>query len=309
MAAGCGSAAAPTAASTAPPTVPDTAAPPTGSSTAPAATTIPLDCSDASLAGYDFIGSMHTVVPSGQPINATVTLHGDALCTGGHGEADVTLTNNGPVIEHVQNPQLVLSGGAAKWTLQEWPPLNLAAGESRTLAASFPVPGVNPGSYGLFLYGYDGYTNVTVEGPTVCATSDLTAVGVIGGEAMSNLRTDITITNVGNHPCLLPDPNIIQGLNPPEEPTQLAFSKGTYFGDPPPLASHVLPVGGQAVLWVGTITGCVETQPPKPWSGLRLSFTSTPSFELTVLDVAVVSDPPCGNLSISSYGRVTPQAG
>jgi hypothetical protein len=262
------------------------------------------------VAGYDFIGTMHTVVPSGQPIIATITLHGDALCTGGHGEADVTLTNNGPGTEHVQNPQLVLSGGAAKWTLQDWPPLDLAAGESHTLAASFPVPGVNPDGYDLFVYGYDGFAKVAVEGPTVCSTSDLSAVGAIGGEAMSNLRTDITITNIGSHPCLLPDPNIIQGLNPPEEPTQLAFSKGMYFGDPPPLASHVLPVGGQAALWVGTITGCLDDPSRVPWSGLRLSFTSTPSFELTMLDVAVIIDPPCSNnLSISSYGRVTPQAG
>ncbi len=259
------------------------------------------------MVGYDFMGTMHTVVPSGQPITATITPHGDAWCTGGQGEADVTLTNNAPGTEHVQDPRLVLHGGAAKWTLQEWPPLDLAAGESHTFAASFTVPGVNPGNYGLIVYGYDGFTNVTVEGPTVCATTDLSAIGTIGGQAMSNLRTDITVTNVGDHPCLLPEPNIIQGLNPPDAPTQLAFSKGTYFGEPPPLASHVLPVGGRVVLYLGTTPGCPNDTSSVPWSGLRLSFVSSPSFELTVLDVAVDVDTACG-LSVSAYGRPGPRA-
>ena len=279
-------------------------APPTGSSVSlPPTTTLALDCSDTTVSGYDFVGSMHTVVPNDQPIAATITPDGDSWCTGGPGEADVTLTNTGPGVEHVQSAQLVLHGGAAKWPLQDWPSFDLASGESRTLHASFKVPGVNPGTYGLIVYGYDGYANVTIAGPTLCATTDLTAVGITGGSAMGNIRTDLTITNNGKNPCLLSDPNVIEGLSADGSATQLTFTKGTYFGDPPPLASHVLAVGGQAVLFLNTGWPCLDdTHPPVRWTGLRFINTSSPSFDTTSIDVTVDIDTACG-LGVSSYGR------
>jgi hypothetical protein len=285
-----------------------TQATPTASSSAPVTTVIvALDCSDTTAAEYDPVGSMHTVVPSGQPITATITTNRDAWCTGGEGEADVTMTNTGPGIEHLQNAQLVLSGGAAKWPLQSWEPFDLAAGESRALQASFQLPDVNPGRYGLLMYGYDGYTTVELEGPTVCATSDLMATGTTGDSAMGNIRTDIAITNVGTNPCLLSDPIAVAGLDPDGSATPLTVTKGTYFGDPPPLASHVLPISGRAVLNLNTGWPCLDdAHPSVMWSGLRLTFLPGPSFETSSVDVTVDIDTACG-LGISALGG--PEAG
>ncbi|MGZ7006591.1 MAG: DUF4232 domain-containing protein [Ilumatobacteraceae bacterium] len=165
---------------------------------------------------------------------------------------------------------------------------------------------MNPGTYGLIVYGYDGDSNVTIAGPTPCATTDLTAVGVTGGSAMGNVRTEITITNNGESPCLLSDTNVIEGLGADGSAAQLTFTRGTYFGDPPPLPSHVLPVGGQAVLYLNTGWPCLDdTHPPERWSGLRFIFTSNPSFDTTSVDVAVDIDTACG-LGVSSYGRPGP---
>lgn len=267
------------------------------------AATVPLDCSGTTAARYDVIGSMHTVLPYNQPVTAIITPVGDAWCTGGHGAATVTLTNTGQATEHVHDPRLVLNGGASKWTLQEWPPFDLAPGGTQRFDASFTVPDVNPRTYELIVYGYDGLVEVNVEGPPACTTADLAATASpSGGAAMGHYETYLTITNVGDHPCLLPGVDDISVLDAAGAESHVAFTRGAFFGDPAPLASHVLPVGGQAVMNLETMTACLEgTEVPVPWSGLRLR-SSGATFGDILLDVAVDIFTTCG-LKISSYGR------
>ncbi len=254
---------------------------------------------------YDQIGSMHTVVPSAQPITATITAIGDTWCTGGHGEADVTLTNTGVGVEHVQSPTLVLHGGAAKWTLETGASVDIPPGANSTFHASFMVPAVNPGEYGLIVYGFDGSSTITIDGPTLCTGADLSGTGVAAANdgAMSNDLTEVTFTNIGDHRCLLAQPEWIEGIGSDGTAVPLTTSRGTYFGDPSPRRDHALAPGASALLYLGTGTGCLDdAHPASPWPSIRIHL-AWPSIEF--IDVAVPLEATCG-VGISALGQGSP---
>jgi hypothetical protein len=275
---------------------------PSADPTTESTTAAPANCEDTAATSYDEIGSMHTVVPSGQPISVIIVPTGSAWCTAGHGEADVTLTNHGAGVEHVQDAKLVLHGGSAKWALEDWPPFDLGPGGSRVLHASFTVPGVSPGQYGLIVYGYDGFAEITVDGPVLCAGNDLSVVASSGDRVMGNVRTDVVVTNHGAVPCLIPDPLIVFGLRPDGTMAQVNFSHGTYFGEPMPLSSHVVPAGGRAALIVGTGAPDVcaaSVHSPQPWIGLRFDLSIVGN---SSVDAIVALDSACG-IGISAWGQ------
>ncbi len=250
---------------------------------------------------YDQIGSMHTVVPNAQPITATITPIGDSWCTGGHGEADVTLTNTGVGMEHVQSPMLVLHGGAAKWTLETAASVDIQPGATATFHASFTVPAVNPGDYGLIVYGFDSSSTVVIDGPTLCTGADIEGTGVAASDgAMSNYLTEVTFTNVGDRRCLLAQPEWIEGVGSDGAAVPLSSSRGTYFGDPPLRRDHVLAPGDSELLYLGTGTGCLDdAHPASPLPSIRIHL-AWPSIEF--VDVAVPLETTCG-VGISELGQ------
>lgn len=226
---------------------------------------------------YDELGTMHTVVPNTQPLDASVTVDSKGpYCSGDSMIVTISVYNRGAGVENV-TPRLILAGGANKYPVAELPAFDLQPEETLTQSLEVTLPAAPPGDYWLGLYGFGDIANITLANPPLCDETRIeprfTSDGAAGTEYLF-----IALPNVSAGPCLLGPERwagaIVDGVE--------QALPSPYALDPellPPLRSPLLQPGESAGLVVATTNGCLDgTVMPQPIGvlALHLSMGGTP---------------------------------
>ena len=247
-------------------------------------TTLPPDerCQLSGITEYDEMGSMHTVMPNAQPIDATVTIGTQGpYCSGDQLQVTITLHNRGAGVETIA-PFLILGGGANKYPVAQLPEVELQPNATWSDSPTVTLPAAPPGQYWLGLYGLGDSSIITLENPPLC---DETRIEPRFTSEAFRDRTKylfITLPNVSDGPCLLGPLRwagaIVDGVEQ-ALPTPYAL-------DPvllPPLRSPLLQPGESAGLVVATTNGCLDgTVVPQPIGMLTLHLSTRNPSSLTV---------------------------
>jgi hypothetical protein len=295
--------------------------PTTAADTVPADVTEPSaqDCAAVAPMQYDEHGSVHTIVSNQQPIDIQIVPSPSLWCSGGRAAAVVTFTNRGVGVEHLESPLFLVNGGMAKWPITQLASFDLAPGERHSVEVDVTVPAAPPGRYTLIVYGFDDDATITIDGPdpatmptavppttvfgadsSPCTGHDLTGVAVRRDGAMGNQRTDIVLTNVSGHPCLVFGQPTIEGIRPDGSTEPIPTTDGTYFGPLDSLPDNVVPTAGTVALMLGWGVACLDAgDAPQPWSQLRLLFMDGSYVDVNGGDV----DSRCG-LGLSNFGTL-----
>jgi hypothetical protein len=138
-----------------------------------------------------------------------------------------------------------------------------------------------------------------------CSGADLKAVAYSSGQAGSNTKLTVRLTNISDMECSMPDGSpTVFGVNRDGSVVPFnAVGGGTYFGNPPPLNGPLQP-GAAASVWV---TGCVtegSTQ-TQTWDAMLLGLPDGTTVEFK-------TDPHntrCGALDVSTFGVADPPPG
>ena len=120
-------------------------------------------CEAATPSTWVQTGTMHTIVMSLDPITAKISVDPSSICSGGSANLTVTFANNGPTSIVIPSPFFILSGGMDKWdlgTLDE-----VEVGPSQSVSVTATLPQVQPGDYGVFVYGYSPGGDITLVDP------------------------------------------------------------------------------------------------------------------------------------------------
>ena len=254
----------------------------TSSSAATSSTSpTPRDCSAPAVDSYDTVGSMHTIVQSSQALDVSIEAPDAPWCPGGTGTVRLTVTNVGIGQERLDGVLLILNGGMNKYQLahtasaDEPDVLSLAPGAGVTVDYHVDVPSVPPGSYSLQLYGFGNGRDIRIDGPSACATNDLSAVAGAGDGAGQHEMTPVTVTNIGGTPCFLGRPLIVMGTGPNATgPTQIPFEDGGFFPVDDPRPSRVLQPGESTSVVLTTVNSCLDgASPPVYWSALQIEMS------------------------------------
>ncbi|MFZ4720062.1 MAG: hypothetical protein ACOYMR_11585 [Ilumatobacteraceae bacterium] len=291
-------------------TTPDAA-----TSTSPTASTTPntevdpATCGRTSSYPFQETGSIHTVAPVDLPVHVTIEAP-TTVCIGGTALAEVTLRNDGTAAVTIDRTQLVISSGADKWPVGGIAPIELEPQLETTLQVPIAAPTIRPGEYSLFLYGFDGYTSVTLAGPTVCGGGQLRTEVVLSDGAGQRRYTVTRATNQDDVPCVLPPLTGVEGLTADgsAEPIQLQSDGGTGLPSQTLLRNFVLEPGEQADLYVTTGSFCLDgTVQPKIYPRVRaqLGFNLQGDSDAFV-DLAADVDVACG-LWVSGWAEPTAQ--
>ncbi|MEN9646118.1 MAG: hypothetical protein RL238_2787 [Actinomycetota bacterium] len=245
----------------------------TSSSTA-ASTTIPVDpvtCLTNLSVPYEETGTIHTVVPSNQALDIEVQVLDGPWCPGGTGNVRLTATNIGSAQETLDPIQLVLSAGMEKYPLSlrtvgdEPGGLSIAPDTGLSVDLLVAVPAVPPGSYSLYVYGFDASAALTVAGPDVCTTTDLVSQVVESGIAGNDTNQTLTdayqvarVTNRSDEPCVLLQPTWVAGLRFGEDSGTVGVlpGPGVQTVRPVPLADFLLEPDESADLVLTMPRGC-----------------------------------------------------
>lgn len=274
----------------------DVVAPTPSSTSAPGSTTSgpvsslpqPERCTLPGVVEYDDLGSMHTVVPNTQPLEASVTVHSDGpYCSGDTITVNYTVRNRGVGVETFE-PYIILSGGANKYSLATPVPLRLEPGQQITTSEEVTLPGVPPGQYWIGLYGLGAIANITLANPPMCDATHLTtsvATDVAGGGMRFAF---VTATNVAEDACFLGPVrrigNVGKDLAGQTVEQQLVVTAPVVLPSLPRLESHVLQPNASAGIVVATSNGCLDgavVERPIGLLALHLSY---------ILDNAVTVD-------------------
>ncbi|MFM2076898.1 MAG: hypothetical protein RJA49_788 [Actinomycetota bacterium] len=287
---------------------PDGAAPTTSalpSTSAPSTSVDPAqDCDAIAPAQYDNEGSIHTILSNPQPIDVSVTFSPSAWCSGGRATVTITFTNHGVGIEHLQDPQLILNGGMAKWPIATLAAIDLAPGEHREVTTNVLVPNAPPGSYFVHIYGFDGGAQVGVRGAVACDGTNLSAAVDVPDD-VGSMRNNLVVTNISDSPCLLTTPWAVIALTGTNGFTQIPFEQRAFFGDPEALPTRVLQAGERALMFIRVANeGCADPTKTYTWDRLQFWFGAPVGTTDLKADVHFPS-PACG-LFISAWGSPTP---
>ncbi len=131
--------------------------------------TPPLDdgCDLPTPSTWEVLGTIHTIVPGDQPVDATVQIDPQTVCPGGEVHVTLTIRNTGGRDAIIDSPRVVLSGGGvAKWELTDFgDTIEIDDGESVTVEETARIPLLHPGEYTFGLYGYSLGGTLTVADP------------------------------------------------------------------------------------------------------------------------------------------------
>jgi len=261
-------------------------------------------CTLPDVTEYDEIGTMHTVVPNTQPLDASVIVESSGpYCSGDSIVVAITVQNVGVGFESV-TPRLILGGGANKYPIADLPAFDLKPNETRTQSYELTLPAAPPGDYWVGLYGFGDPAHITLANPPLCDETMLLTTAA-GDGAMGTHYAFITGTNVGQGNCFISRvlwvENIVDGV-----PTQVPVSGVLEQPGLPPLLSHVLRPGDSVGIVVATSSGCLDgtvVEQPIGVLALYMSGTVIPPVTVDLRDMGVQAA--CG-LSISDWG-VAPQ--
>ena len=255
---------------------PTSAIPGTSTATSTSAsTTLPPDerCQLSGITEYDEVGSMHTVMPNAQPIDATVTIGTQGpYCSGDQLQVTITLHNRGAGVETIA-PFLILGGGANKYPVAQLPEVELQPNAAWSDSRSVTIPAAPPGQYWLGLYGLGDSSTITLENPPLCDATFVETRYTSDG-AGGTQYTFVTLTNVSDGRCLLGPVLWAGSVNEGQErslgtPGQLAPAML------PPLPSRLLKPGESAGLVLATTNGCLDgTVVPQPIGMLTLHLST-----------------------------------
>lgn len=248
----------------------------TSAQTSTSASTMPPADERCQLSGiteYDEVGSMHTVMPNAQPIDATVTIGTQGpYCSGDQLQVTITLHNRGAGVETIA-PFLILGGGANKYPVAQLPEVELQPNAAWSDSRSVTIPAAPPGQYWLGLYGLGDSSTITLENPPLCDATFVETRYTSDG-AGGTQYTFVTLTNVSDGRCLLGPVLWAGSVNEGQErslgtPGQLAPAML------PPLPSRLLKPGESAGLVLATTNGCLDgTVVPQPIGMLTLHLST-----------------------------------
>jgi hypothetical protein len=150
----------PTAASSPQTTIPTSTRPP--GPTTP--TTVAVSrCGQHPSGTWTQAGTIHTVVPGDAPLDITVTADPHDVCPGGTVELTIDVTNRGGAPVDVAAPQILLGRSVDKWSIGSVPDrIVLDAHGTTTFVVTVTLPPVQPGAYGVYVYGYAPGGTLTV---------------------------------------------------------------------------------------------------------------------------------------------------
>jgi hypothetical protein len=111
-------------------------------------------CSSAPPSTWLSVGTMHTVVMVAEPVTVQVFAEPGTVCPGGTIRLTVEFRNAGTEAVTINDPFLILSGGADKWRLAGFDDLTLRPGSDLSVDLTVIVPLVAPAQYGLYVYGF-----------------------------------------------------------------------------------------------------------------------------------------------------------
>lgn len=257
-------------------------------------------CTLPDVTEYDEIGTMHTVVPNTQPLDASVIVEsGGPYCSGDSIVVAITVHNLGVGFESV-TPRLILGGGANKYPIADLPAFDLKPNETRTQSYELTLPAAPPGDYWVGLYGFGDIAPITLANPPLCDETTLETTAA-KESALGADYTFITGTNVGQGNCFVSRvlwvENIVDGV-----PAQVPASGVLEDLRLPPLLSHVLRPGDSVGIVVGTNRWCLDdpvVEQPIGVLALYMSGTVIPPVTVDLRDVAVQAA--CG-VAISDWG-------
>lgn len=256
-------------------------------------------CTLPNVTEYDEIGTMHTVVPNQQPLDASVKVESDGpYCSGDSIVVTVTVHNSGVGVETV-TPRLILGGGP-NIAVAELPAFDLQPNETLSRSHELSLPAAPPGDYVLGLYGFGLGANITLANPPLCDETRLETTAISDG-AMGTHYAFITGTNVSDGNCFIGPvrrvDNIVDGV-----PRPLATSGMLDQPRLPPLQSHVLRPGDSVGIVAATTSGCLDgTVLVDPIEVLALHMSSRGMTPVTVDLRAVGLQSACG-FRLSDWG-------
>ena len=261
-------------------------------------------CTVPNITEYDEIGTMHTVMPNEQPLDAYVTVDSTgSFCSGDTIVVSVTVHNRGVATESVPT-RLILNGGPNKYPVIEYPPYPLQPGNSRTETFEVTLPAAPPGNYVLGLYGLGEGAPITLANPPLCDETTLETTATADA-AMGTHYAFITGTNVGTRDCFIGAvrrvENYVDGI-----PNLLSNVGGLDQPSLPPLQSHVLRPGDRVGIVVSTTSSCLDgTVVEQPIEVLALHMSMRGVTPVTV-DLRGVGVQSACDFSLSDWG-VAPQ--
>ena len=257
-------------------------------------------CTLPNVTEYDEIGTMHTVVPNLQPLDASVKVESDGpYCSGDSIVVTVTVHNGGVGLETV-TPRLILGGGPNKYAVAELPAFDLQPNETLSQSHELSLPAAPPGDYVLGLYGFGLGANITLANPPLCDETRLETTAISDG-AMGTHYAFITGTNVSDGTCFIGPvrrvDNLVDGV-----PRPLATSGMPEHPGLPALQSHVLQPGDSVGIVAATTSGCLDgTVLEEPIEVLALHMSSRGMTPVTVDLRAVGLQSACGFM-LSDWG-------
>ena len=135
-----------------------------------APTRLPTGCDQPLPDQLDDVGASHTIVPAANSDAFTVTFETlpTQVCPTGSFATMLTVTNITSAAATFDSFGLMITAGsAAKWTVAPIPAIDVPAGAAITIGVTATIPdALQPGTYRLFAYGYDGDTTITIATPT-----------------------------------------------------------------------------------------------------------------------------------------------
>lgn len=213
-------------------------------------------CTLPNVTEYDEIGTMHTVTPNLQPLDASVTVEsGGPYCSGDSIVVTVTVHNRGVGMETL-TPRVILGGGANKYPVADLPAVDLQPNESVTRSHELALPAAPPGDYWIGLYGLGDVAPITLANPPLCDETRLETTAISDG-AMGTHYAFITGTNVSDGNCFIGPvrrvDNIVDGVPRPLATSGMPEQPGL-----PPLQTHVVRPGDSVGIVVATTSGCLD---------------------------------------------------
>jgi hypothetical protein len=150
----------PTAASFPQTTIPTSTRPP-GPSTP--TTVVTSQCGQHPSGTWTQVGTIHTVVPGDAPLDITVNADPHDVCPGGTVQLTIDVTNRDDAPVDVAAPQIILGRSVDKWSIGSVPErIVLDAHGSTSFVVTVTLPPVQPGTYGVSVYGYEPGGTLTV---------------------------------------------------------------------------------------------------------------------------------------------------
>lgn len=123
-------------------------------------------CDAAPPATWMSTGPIHTIVMAADQATVRVTASPGTVCPGGTTRITITFDNDGDDPITVDRPTVILSRDIDKWQVAEIDSFTVQPGQRHTATVDAVVPLVQPGQYGLFVYGYGPGGVLFVDEPT-----------------------------------------------------------------------------------------------------------------------------------------------